>query len=201
MNTRDLFHVEYYDSGVWSRTYWMGHRVEKFTTDLMAYQEIIFEVQPDLIIECGTNFGGSAMFFGDMCRLVGKGRVVSIDVSAADTPYHSRVEYIKGDSSDPKMVLKVKPDGVVMVVLDSDHSFSHVINELDLWSPYVSKESYLVVEDTNVNGNPVCHNFGDGPGEAVKSWLPRHPEFVVDSTREKFLITTNPGGYLKRVLK
>lgn len=86
----------------------------------------------------------------------------------------------------------------VMVVLDSDHRASHVLQELDSYSRLVTPGCYLVVEDSNINGHPVLAGWGAGPMEAVHSWAPRHPEFRVDRSREKFLLTMNPEGFLKR---
>jgi cephalosporin hydroxylase len=199
MDTKDLFHVEFYESGVWSNTYWMGHQINKFATDLVAYQEILFEVKPDLIIECGTHRGGSAIFLGDMCRLIGKGRVVTVDIDAIATPPHPCVEYVRGDSTDHKLAEQINPKGAVLVILDSEHKKWHVSKELDLWGPYISVGSYLIVEDTNLNGHPAVPSYGPGPREALEEWLPRHSEFVIDRSREKYLLTANPGGYLKRV--
>ena len=86
-----------------------------------------------------------------------------------------------------------------MVVLDSDHSKAHVRRELDRYREFVTVGSYLVVEDTNVNGHPVMPEHGPGPFEAVQEFLPEHPEFQIDHAREKFLLTYFPGGYLKRI--
>ena len=195
----DGFHTAYYESGVWARTFWRGHRIEKFPTDLMAYQEILQEVRPDWIVESGTRFGGSAIFLGDMCRLLNHGRVVSIDIHADCTPEHPHVTYVKGDSSDPATAAQIAPSGVVLVILDSDHHRAHVLKEMNLWSPFVSLGSYLIVEDTNLNGHPIDKQGQPGPWEAVEEWLPGHPEFARDRSREAFLLTANPGGYLRRM--
>jgi cephalosporin hydroxylase len=198
MNLVDDFHTEFYESGVWAHTYWRGHRIEKFPTDLMAFQEILHEVRPDLIIEAGTRFGGSAVFWGDMCDLMGHGRVVSLDIDAVHTPVHPRVTYLNADSGDPATAALVEPSGIVLVNLDSEHRKYHVLRELAVWAQYVSIGSYLIVEDTNLNGHPIDKQGQPGPWEAVEEWLPGHPEFERDRSREKFLLTANPGGYLKR---
>lgn len=198
--TIEAFHVEYYESGVWLHTFWQGHRIEKFPTDLMIYQEIIYGVRPDLIIETGTRFGGSAVFFGDMCKLLGHGRVVSIDIHADATPSHPFVSYIKGDSSNPEIASILAPSGIVMVILDSDHRRRHVLKELDLWAPFVSPGSYLIVEDCNLNGHPIDKQGEPASWEALNEWLPLHPGFMRDRGCEKFGFTANPGGYLRRKL-
>ena len=92
----------------------------------------------------------------------------------------------------------VSSTDTVMVILDSDHQKSHVHAELDAYAPFVTPGQYLIVEDTNINGNPVLPEFGPGPREALGEWLPRHSEFNVDRSREKFGLTTNEGGYLRR---
>ena len=86
-----------------------------------------------------------------------------------------------------------------MVILDSDHSFAHVAAEMELLGPLVTPGQYLIVEDTCVNGHPILPDFGAGPMEAVHEFLARHAEFAVDESREKFLLTLNPQGYLKRL--
>jgi len=202
MNSRivESFHVEYYESNVWMHTFWRGHRIEKFSTDLMIFQEIIYDVKPDLIIECGTRFGGASVFLGDMCQLIHHGHVVSIDIHADSTPMHPYVSYLKGDSADPNMASLIAPKGAVLIILDSDHRYKHVLKELDLWSQYVSPGSYLIVEDSNLNGHPIDKHGEPGPWEALEKWLPLHPGFEQDRTREKFGLTANPGGYLRRKL-
>jgi cephalosporin hydroxylase len=88
-----------------------------------------------------------------------------------------------------------------MVILDSDHSKDHVAKELELYHGFVTNGSYLVVEDSNLNGHPVYSGFGQGPGpmEALQEFLPKHPEFEIDKSKEKFLMSFNPNGYLKKV--
>jgi cephalosporin hydroxylase len=110
---------------------------------------------------------------------------------------------VLGSSADTTLVGDLlrdrRRDEVRLVVLDSDHSEAHVSRELELLSPWVTVGSYLIVEDTNINGHPTFHTFGPGPFEAVATFLDKHPEFVVDPSREKFLMTFNPCGFLKRV--
>jgi cephalosporin hydroxylase len=170
----------------------------------MAYQEILFETRPSLVVETGTHEGGSALFLAHMLDVLGGGEVVSIDVlGRPGRPVHPRVRYVTGSSADGDLVSGVfrgRPtDESRLVILDSDHSLAHVRRELALFAPHVPVGSYLVVEDSNVNGNPVLPGFGPGPREAIDEFLADHPEFAADSSREKFLMTFNPGGYLKRV--
>jgi cephalosporin hydroxylase len=203
------FHELYYngstDEGeIFTRTYWMGVPCLKCPLDLWIYQEIIAEIRPDILIETGTYMGGSALFLAHMLDLIGKGEVISIDIaSCAARPLHPRINYIQGSSTDANLIdslLKIRPDNETrLVILDSDHSKSHVLQELNVLAPYVSLGSYLIVEDTNINGHPTYPSFGEGPYEAVEEFLTTNKSFVVDKTREKFLLTFNPNGYLRRI--
>ena len=201
------FHQLYYNSGQWaSNTRWMGVPAQKCPLDLWIYQEIIQEIKPDLIIETGTCYGGSALFLSQMCDLVGNGKVITIDVKPLDVetrPNHERLCYRTGSSIDPDVVRSVGASAAlartVMVILDSDHSRDYVVEEMQCYAPFVTRGSYLVVEDTDVNGHPICPDHGPGPAEAVAAFLASHPEFEVDTSREKFMLTQNPGGYLRRI--
>jgi cephalosporin hydroxylase len=177
--------------GTWADTYWLGVPVLKCPLDLWIYQEIIFEVKPDVIIECGTFRGGSALFLAHMCDLVNNGRIISIDIEyREDRPKHERITYLIGSSTSEEIVRKVKSlirdRDKVMVILDSDHHKEHVLKELKIYSKFVTKGSYLIVEDTNINGHPVVPDFGPGPLEAVEEFLKENKNFVADRTKEKF---------------
>jgi cephalosporin hydroxylase len=204
----DAFHRLYYDGPegqgrVHHRTTWMGVPCLKCPMDLWAYQEILAEVRPDLVVETGTHLGGSALFLAHMLDLLGAGEVVTIDVlGRPGRPVHPRIRYVTGSSADGALVdglLRARPPEKRLVILDSDHSKAHVGRELALFAPFVSVGSYLIVEDSNVNGHPVLPDFGPGPSEAVEEFLATRGEFVADVSREKFLMTFNPGGYLKRI--
>ena len=199
------FHELYYDSRdtTWKDTRWRGVRAQKCPLDLWVYQEILHEVQPDLIVETGTAEGGSALFLASMLDLLGRGEVVTIDVlQRPDYPRHPRVTYLHGSSTDPAIVGHVSDlvaDGdKVVVILDSDHTKDHVLAEMRAYGPLVTKASYMIVEDTNINGHPVLPDFGPGPWEAVEEFLQGNDQFEVDRSREKLLMTFNPMGYLRR---
>ncbi|WP_128291925.1 CmcI family methyltransferase [Afifella aestuarii] len=206
--TTDRFHRLYYrrlfsKATAPSEVSWLGHRVLKCPMDMITYQEIITETQPDLIIECGTKFGGSAFFLATICQLVGNGRIVTIDINAPDDPpKHNLITYLTGSSTDAAIVEQVKniirPDMRVMVILDSDHRAAHVRRELELYAPLVSSGCYLIVEDGNVNGHPVFPEHGPGPQEAIKDFLATDDRFELDTQRERHLLTLNPGGFLGR---
>jgi cephalosporin hydroxylase len=199
----DQFHRRYYDAeaDTWKNTKWMGVGTQKCPLDLWIYQEILREIRPGLIIETGTFSGGSALYLAHICDLLGTGRIVSIDLDPqSDLPSHERITYLRGSSIDPQIVDAVPKDPKpVMVILDSDHSAPHVLSELRLYSPFVSIGSYLIVEDTNINGHPALDDFGPGPMEALEEFLAENDNFVVDTAREKFMLTFNPSGYLRRI--
>jgi cephalosporin hydroxylase len=217
----DAFHKLYYDAAVkgktWDAVDWFGARVNKCPFDLWNYQEILYRLKPDLIIETGTYFGGSAYYFATLCDLMGKGRVISIDIEDAETtlshdqrrpervrPAHPRIEYWKGSSTSAAILDRLKTvvaqSPVVFVNLDSDHRKAHVLEELRLYGPLVTPGSYLVVEDTNINGHPVYPEFGPGPWEAVDEFLRGHSEFRVDeSINNKHFLSLHPRGYLQKI--
>jgi cephalosporin hydroxylase len=208
----DNFFELLYFSAVWvDRTRWRGIPIAKLPTDLWVYQELLFDLQPDLIIETGTAHGGSAAFMAAMLDCNQRGRIITIDPHHYDNrPSHPRVEYWNGSSTDPVLVERLKPIAAgcatVMVVLDSAHSTDHVRSEIALYAPLVTLGSYLIVEDGFVDGNPLVPNYVDqydsgkgGPQTAIQELLATSDAFQVDVTRHKFLVTFNPNGYLKRI--
>ena len=206
-NITDQFHRLYYDSGffgnTWRNTFWLGVPTAKCPLDLWVYQDIIHELKPDIIIECGTFAGGSAFFLASICSLINQGRIITIDVEASPhRPRHMRIDYLTGSSTSKEIVDKVKAEirdtDTVMVVLDSDHHKDHVLNELKIYSELVTKGNYLIVEDTNINGHPVEPGFGPGPMEAVEDFLKENRNFQIDRSKEKFFLTQSPKGYLKK---
>jgi cephalosporin hydroxylase len=196
------FNRLYWDSRAWQKTYWLGQYVLKYPTDMVAYQEILWETRPEILIECGTYAGGSAWFFASIMDAIGCGVVLTIDPhDKPPRPSHNRISYHQGSSTDAATSQLIKQwagSRRAMVVLDSDHSRHHVLRELEIYAPLVSPGCYLVVEDTNIGGHPAFPDHGPGPHEALAEWLPHHPEFEPDTYRERFLLTANPGGWLKR---
>lgn len=197
----------YYASQVWKRTTYMGIPVLKAPTDLWILQEILHEVRPRLVIETGTFKGGSALYVAHVLDAlfdedegdVPFAMVGSVDVEdlPADVRPHPRTFFFDGRSSTEPAVVEdfeviARKAGPVLVLLDSDHSYDHVLAELRAYAPLVTAGSYLIVEDTNT----------PGPAEAVKDFLasPEGAGFSVDRSREKFGVTFNPGGYLKKAV-
>jgi cephalosporin hydroxylase len=177
--------------------------------DVWIHQELITEVKPDFIIECGTNRGGSACIWAMVLQQVQpQGRVLTIDIldltaEARQLPiWKERIDFLLGSSTDPGIVAEVtrRVNGrKVMVILDSDHSKGHVLAEMQAYSPLVSMGSYLIVQDTNINGHPVLESYGPGPMEALEEFLAKNDQFVSDSRCERLLFTMHPKGYLQRV--
>lgn len=205
------FHRMYHDRW-WKNTvlntFWMGTQTMQTPLDLWVMQEILHETKPDFLLETGTRKGGGAMYYASLMDLMDKGRVLTVDIEDLKKPAHPRVQFFHGSSTDASIVNRMKaemPTGArAMVVLDSDHAKEHVLNELDMYAPLVCQGCYLVVQDTHLNHHPVFVPFSPGPGkqgpmEALDEWLPRHPEFVIDASREKYGLTFNPKGWLKRV--
>ena len=199
-----MFHMCYYNSRIWENTFWHGHQILKCPMDMWIYQELIWKIKPDYIIETGTFRGGSALYYSHLFDLQGQGEVITIDVmERPNRPEHDRIHYLIGSSSDAEIFSQVKSmigeNKKVMVVLDSDHSRDHVFKEMQLWHSMVSKDSYMIVEDSNVNGYPVRPDFGPGPMEAINDFLQINNMFEIDNSQEKFLMTQNPRGYLKKL--
>jgi cephalosporin hydroxylase len=199
----DEFHRLYYDTAVWKDTYWLGVRTQKCPLDLWVYQELLVEQKPDLIIETGTAHGGSALYLASVCDLLGRGEIVTVDIfPIEDRPAHDRITYLTGSSTAPEVVAEVERIVAgrenVLVILDSDHARDHVLDELRIYNRFVPPGGYLIVEDTNVNAHPVFPEHGPGPMEALETFLGETDEFEVDPTREKFFLTFNPRGFLRK---
>jgi cephalosporin hydroxylase len=198
---------------------WLGRPIIQLPQDIVAIQEIIWSVKPDLIIETGIAHGGSLILSASILELVGNGgKVIGVDI---DIRKHNRAEIrkhklfkkitlIEGSSIDEAVARRVKAlargKKKIMVFLDSNHTHAHVARELELYSPLVAKGSYLVVFDTVVEDLPAktvigkAWGRGDNPKTAVKEFLRAHKNFVVDKDMDsKLLITAAPGGFLKRI--
>ncbi len=202
----DAFHRWYHgqDERTWNNSFWFGVPAMKTPLDLWVFQEIIHETRPDVIVEMGTYKGGSAYFFASMFDLLGHGRVLTVDIEDyPGRPEHPRITYVLGDSTSESTAEIVRASigesEKVMVVLDSKHTKEHVLKELRLYADLVSNGNYLVVEDTNLNGHPVMPYYGPAAKEAVDEFLIGDKDFESDRSREKFGLTFQPGGWLKRV--
>lgn len=195
-----LFYYSSAIGGTWKNSSWLGVSIQKNPMDLMVYQELTFILKPDIIIETGTKVGGSTLFFATMLDAIGKGEIITIDINHADKlPQHKRITYLTGSSTDEGIVNFIIPrvkDKVVMVILDSDHRKAHVLKELEIYSKFVSKGSYLIVEDTNITGFPLRGIFEEGPLEGVIDFLKENKDFIMDRNCEKYYSTFSRCGFL-----
>lgn len=197
---------------------WMGRPVIQYPQDMIAMQEIIWEVKPDLIIETGIAHGGSIIYYASILELIGKGEVLGIDIDIRGHnrleiekhPMFKRITMIEGSSIDENIVAYVKEVAQgkdrIIVILDSNHTHEHVKKELELYSSFVTKDSYLVVFDTVIEDMPKGFfddrpwDVGDNPKTAVLEFLKENDRFEIDySIEDKLLITVAPSGYLKCV--
>lgn len=208
------FHKLFEKERTWKNESWLGMSICKFPFDVFIFQEIIVKVKPDYIIETGTSFGGSALFYASILELLGHGQVITIDIEDkvdknifADPIikklFKKRIVRFTGDSSDKrnfKKISDISSGKKNIVFLDSWHSKEHVLKELNLYSKLVPLSSYVVVEDTHANGHPVDWGWGEGPYEAVQEFLKNNETFAIDVSWEKLLITYNPNGFLKKVM-
>ena len=199
---------------------WLGRPIIQYPQDIIAIQELIWKIKPDLIIETGIAHGGSLILSASILELIGKGQVVGVDVeikkhnrkSIENHTLGKRIHMIEGSSISKSIRNKVyefaKGKKRILVILDSNHTHKHVLNELKLYSPLVTKGSYLIVMDTIIECMPKSFfknrpwGIGNNPMSAVKEFLKKDKRFKVDDIIEKKLvITVAPNGYLKCIKK
>lgn len=196
---------------------WMGRPIIQYPQDMIAMQELIWQIRPDLIIETGIAHGGSLIFYASLLELIGHGEVLGIDIdirahNRAEIeahPMYKRIEMLQASAIDETTVAEVakRAEGkpTVMVCLDSNHTHDHVLRELKLYSPFVTVGSYLVVFDTIIEDMPAGMydrpwDVGNNPKTAVREFLEQTNTFEIDRAIDnKLLISVAPGGYLKRV--
>ena len=197
---------------------WLGRPIIQYPQDILIIQELIWKIKPDLVIETGIARGGSLIFTASILELIGKGNVIGIDVDIRKHnreeiekhPMFKRIKMIEGSSIDKKIVKKIfklaERKKKILVLLDSSHTHSHVLEELKSYSPLVNKGSYVVVFDTVLEDMPK-NSFpnrpwdkGDNPKTAVKEFVKKSNRFKIDVDIErKLMITSNPSGFLKCV--
>ena len=198
---------------------WMGRPIIALPQDMIAMQELIWEIKPDLIIETGIAHGGSIVYYASLLELIGKdGLVVGIDIDIRKHnrklieahPVMKRIKMIEGSSVDHDVVKQVSEIAAskkrIMVCLDSNHTHDHVLEELNLYTPFVTLNSYCIAFDTIIEDMPENAfpdrpwGKGNNPKTAVYKYLKTHSEFEIDkSIQNKLLITVAPDGYLKRI--
>jgi len=201
MPLRDVLSIV--QESIITKTTYFGIGAQKSPMDAWVYQEIVYETLPDVIIEIGTAHGGGTLFLAHLCDLLGKGRVIGLDISHQNVPdtvrKHPRISLVEGDACQnfeyvEKMISK---DERVLVIEDSSHTYENTLNILRLYTRLTKPGDYFIVEDS------ICHHglvVGPYPGpyEAIETFVTENKEFEIDRTREHFLISWNPKGYLKR---
>lgn len=214
------------DALQWTRTSWenkMDYEVSWFGIpiiqnpyDIVLMQELIFTVQPDVIIEAGIAHGGSVILYASLLKLLKKGKVIGIDTDIREHnkkllikhPFVDKITMYEGSSTDPSIIKKVKKKikstDKVLVILDSNHLYQHVYNELNTFKDMVSKDSYIIVFDTfmpdlkNLQGaaKDVSTN---NPAKAVAQFLDENKNFIIDKAYNKFYVSSCPNGFLKKI--
>lgn len=183
---------------------WLGQPIWQNILDLWTIQETIAEIKPSLLIESGTNRGGSSLFFAHLFDLLGHGEVITVDVERLHNLAHPRITYLIGSSISEQVLWVIQKrvsstGGPVMVILDSDHSRAHVLRELVCYTPFVTPGSYCLVQDGVIDTLSAFHNYRPGPLLAIQDFLRRTDAFEIDSRRcDRFLITHHPSGWLRR---
>jgi cephalosporin hydroxylase len=192
------------ETGNFAKTTWLGQPIWQNVLDLQTMQETVYELKPSLLIECGTNVGGSALFFASLFQLMGTGRVVTIDVEKMHELSHPLITFLIGDSLDPEIVSQVNvaatgANGPVMVVLDSLHDASHVRREMETYCGLVTKGSYLFTQDGVIDELFMFRRGRPGPLGAIRDFVRSHAEFEIDHAKSRrFLVTHSPMGWLRR---
>ncbi len=204
------------------QTEWLGEPVLNPAQDMFARQEIIFKTKPDYIIELGVAWGGSLLFYSTLMEIIGGKKIIGIDIFMppdlikrlkANKRLSKRLVFINGPSTEKDTLNKVKKiigkNKKLLVILDSNHTHEHVLNELRAYSPLIGKGYYLICDDTFVEdiGNrksKINENRPWGPGNnpetARRQFLKENKKFAVDEViKNKILISCNANGYLKRI--
>lgn len=195
---------------------WLGLPILQFPQDIVATQELIWKIKPDLIIETGIARGGSIIYSASILELIGRGKVIGIDIDIRKHnrkliekhPMMKRIKMIEGSSIDKKIINQVckiaKGKKKVMVFLDSNHSHKHVLEEMKAYSSLVRKGSYMIVFDTMIEDVPKDYfknrpwNKGNNPKTAVREFLKKNSRFKIDKEIDnKLMITACPDGFLK----
>ncbi len=202
---------------------WFGRPIIQLPEDIIRIQELIFSIKPDLIIETGVAHGGSLVFYASLCKLLSKGHVIGIDIdirkhnreAIESHPLFPYITLIEGDSKSDDVVLKVSQmvgsNQKVLVILDSCHTKDHVLKELEIYSNFVSPDSYIIAMDgimgSLVGASRSSDDWGwNNPKGAVDEFLRNNDKFILDDPKFLFnegsvknRVTYSPGGFIKKV--
>jgi cephalosporin hydroxylase len=203
-----LYHHDLiYKTGNFRSLEWLNVPIWQNPLDLWTIQEAISSVKPGLLVETGTDQGGSALFYANLMDLLGQGEVITIDIVQKHDVNHPRVKFLHGSSTDPEIVEVVRAaaastEGPVMVILDGNHDRDHVAAELELYAPLVTPGSLLLSQDGVIDEFRIFSDSRPGPLEANRNFLSRHPEFEHDrKLNEQFRLTQHPLGWMRRRLE
>lgn len=199
---------------------WMGLPIIQFPSDIIILQELIWQVKPDLVIETGIARGGSIVFYASLQQMMGitDGQVLGIDIDIREHnrlaieqhPMAKHIQLVQGSSTDAAVIEKTaeiaKDKECVLVVLDSLHTHDHVLKELELYSQFVKKDSYIVVLDTLIEDMPEGTypdrpwGKGNNPKTALHAFVEHNARFEIDSAwTDKILVSVATDGFLKCV--
>ncbi|MFA5771258.1 MAG: CmcI family methyltransferase [Thermoplasmata archaeon] len=202
---------------------WLGRPIIQLPEDIVRIQETIYKIKPDVIIETGIAHGGSLILYASLCKAIGRGRVIGVDIEIR--PHNKKaieshelypyIELIEGSSTDPAVVRtvksRIKSKETVLIILDSDHTKKHVMDELEAYHGMVTPGSYIVATDGSMRdlydvprGKSEWKH--DNPCEAAKEFVTKHPEFVIERPKWIFSesnltenITHWPNAFIKRI--
>lgn len=189
--------------GIVDRLTYFGIPTHKSPFDAWVYQQIIVAMRPDVIIEIGTKYGGSAVYLAHLCDLLGHGRVIGVDIHHGflrpEVPQHPRIQLIVSDACEafPQVRAMVGPEERVLVIEDSSHTYDNTLAVLRTYSGFTRPGDYFIVEDS-ICGHGLAVGPRPGPYEAIETFVAENPDFEVDRSQEQLFITWNPKGYLRR---
>ncbi len=192
--------------GIIQHTTYFGIRTFKSPMDAWVYQEILCETKPDVIVEVGNANGGSTLYLAHLCDLLGKGRVIGLDLSHEFVPEtvreHPRITLIEGDAcaNVGEVHRLVSSDERVLVIEDSSHTYDNTLNVLRTYSQLLQPGDFFIVEDS-IGRHGLPGGRKPGPYEAIETFVGDRPDFEIDRSREHFFITWNPKGYIRRVAR
>jgi cephalosporin hydroxylase len=189
---------------IMTETYYFGVKTLKNPLDFWVYQELIFKHQPDVIVEIGNNWGGSTLALAHTLDNIQKGRVIGIDINHSKitqiVSQHPRITLIENNAIDAFQHVKslIEPHESVLLIEDSAHTYDNTLAVLELYSTFIKTGDYIIVEDS------ICHHGLDvgpspGPYEAIETFVENNHNFTIDRSKESFLLTWNPKGFLKRI--
>jgi len=199
--------LRYHQEKLHFKQSYRGLQMIKNPFDLIVYEEILWEVKPTIIIEIGTSQGGFTLWLRDRMKMIGaENKIITVDLDSAGNnnlreSLSDRFISLVGDCNSPEIIEQIKsnitPQDIVLVIEDSSHTYENTLKVLDNYKSIVTIDSYLIVEDG------ICDVLNleivPGPMKAVESWIVKNPNFEIDRGRERYIMTYNPKGYLKRV--